>query len=225
MWSSAFYYFFYYTVQGSELNSMTTVCQREHSYPIKYPRLSLFLCRLLAWLLYSTVLVLLTKDLEKKDSIASAIQSAIVPPEDLEPDLELAKFSAISAIHLFPMIWPTTSQNIAERTLLCSCKGMGAARVSAVRSCVCKYTVFTCKIECYCVCVGFLQRLFGRYHSKSRVPYKQKLCPMVDAPQDEGERWATLSSWVFKHLVLSKIKDFWILLGRCISLLLCSATS
>lgn len=30
-------------------------------------------------------------------------KSAIAPPEDLEPDLELVKFSAISAISLFHM--------------------------------------------------------------------------------------------------------------------------
>lgn len=32
-----------------------------------------------------------------------APKSAKVPPEDLESDLELVKFSAISAIRLFPM--------------------------------------------------------------------------------------------------------------------------
>ena len=107
-------------------------------------------------------------------------ESAIAPPEGLEPGLELAKFGAISAVSLFHMSWGLAHCELdyCRRSLPCSCKGMDTANVWVARSWYSgfKHAASTCKNEHYWFCAGFLQRTFWGYSSKSRVASKQALC-------------------------------------------------
>lgn len=93
---------------------MTIVCQREHSYPIKYPILAISLCRFLAWLLYSITVSALLKIILKKNSVVPTC--TLASAEDLEPGLELVTFSAIRAT--FPLLHFPSSYLLAKSFLL-----------------------------------------------------------------------------------------------------------